>query len=293
MDAGIVEEDPHGDGRDEIEPGPFFADLVHQHDQEDQREGDAQEREVDVAAVEQGDHQDGDEVIRDGQGSQENLQGNGNLVAQDGQDTDRKGDIGGRRDTPAGGSGGAVVDQRIDQGRHDHAAEGRDDRHDGFLPGAEFAELDFPFDFQADGEEEDDHQDVVDEFLHGHVGGEGESAAVRGRYMDGQARFQEFLVEFARKRQVGQKHGDHDAGEQDDALGPGLFAESFVPVLEVDIVPVPGIDGYQFHDRFRFILRTDSGAAPGSAGRSGCPSLRVCGGRLPRRSPAGHCAACL
>ena len=120
-----------------------------------------------VTGIEEGDDDDGTEVIHDRQGEQEDFQRGWDPVAGQRQDSQCEGDIRCRRNRPAVESGAvAGVDHDIDDRRSQHAAERRDSgqgdlRSAGKLPGQNFT-----FDFEADHQEEDGHQAIVDPQQH-------------------------------------------------------------------------------------------------------------------------------
>ena len=170
-------------------------------------------------------------------------------------DADGKGDVRGGGDTPAGSGGGAVVHDGVDQGRHDDAAECGDDRQDGLFEGGKFPADHFPLDFKAHREEENHHQDVVDEFLHGHAPGEEPVyQTVRRSDVDGEFRVQETVIQAFGERQVRQEHGYGDAGKEDDAVGPRLFGEFLLGYLEVADFLVPPVDRNECHIIRRYIF---------------------------------------
>ena len=103
VDAAVVEQEPHDDGGNKIKADPFLSQLLHEGHEQDHHKGDEQQRKADGAAVEEGHHQDGNEVIGNGKGRKEHLERNGNLVSQDGEDAHRKGNVRGCGNAPAGG----------------------------------------------------------------------------------------------------------------------------------------------------------------------------------------------
>mgnify|MGYP000650458685 CR=1 FL=1 len=65
--------------------------------------------------------------------------------------------------TGEGGSGGALaLEQQVDPRRHDHAAERGRHRQPGLFDRGQLANHHFAFDLEADDEEENDHQAVID-----------------------------------------------------------------------------------------------------------------------------------
>ena len=74
MDAAVVEKRPDDDGEEDVREHMLLAQLPQEQGKKDEQQGHDQQREIDAAAVEQGDDKYGDEVVRDGQGRKENLQ---------------------------------------------------------------------------------------------------------------------------------------------------------------------------------------------------------------------------
>ena len=74
MDARIVEKGPYHHGGDEIEDPPLFAQPVGQEDHDYEHQRYPEKGEIDGAAVEEGDHEDCYQVIRDRQGGKEDFQ---------------------------------------------------------------------------------------------------------------------------------------------------------------------------------------------------------------------------
>ena len=101
MDPGIIEQGPNDDCRKKIEKQAFFTEALQDKGEKDDGKRNPEKQQVDLAAIEKGDDKDSDQVIRDSQRGQENFQRNGDLVPEDGQETDRKGDVGGGRDAPS------------------------------------------------------------------------------------------------------------------------------------------------------------------------------------------------
>ena len=118
---------------------------------------------------------------------------------------DGKGNIRSGGDAPAGRGLGSVVDNGKDNGRHHHAAHGGNHGQDGLLERRKLTANHFPLDFQAHGKEEDHHQDIVDELLHGHIlGEEPVYEPVRRGHVDGELRVQEIVINLFGKGKVGQ-----------------------------------------------------------------------------------------
>ena len=116
-----------------------------------------------IGRVEDRDDEDGAEIVDDGEGQQEDFECRRNARPQHGHHADREGDVGGRGNGPsAHGEAVAPVDGGVDDGGHDHAAQGRDGGKGGGFCRLQRPHKHLAFDFEADEEEEDHHQAVVD-----------------------------------------------------------------------------------------------------------------------------------
>ena len=112
-----------------------------------------------------GDDDDGTEVIDDRQGEQEHLQRRRDTAPEQRHHPDGEGDVGGHRDSPPAAFGSTGVEGEIDHCGHDHATEGGHRRQGGLAAVAQLADRPLAFDLQADDEEEDRHQPVVDDVV--------------------------------------------------------------------------------------------------------------------------------
>ncbi|MNV50838.1 hypothetical protein D3C71_1428660 [compost metagenome] len=103
------------------------------------------------------------QVVDDGQGGQEDLQGGGDPRAEQGQDAQGKGDVGRRRNRPAVESGRSeTLNGDIDQGRDRHARRSGDAGQGATRPCRQFSVQQLAFDLESDQEKEQGHQPVVD-----------------------------------------------------------------------------------------------------------------------------------
>ncbi|GAA3091602.1 hypothetical protein GCM10020254_40760 [Streptomyces goshikiensis] len=114
---------------------PAVDALAEQEPEEDQAHDRAAEgQEVDLAGEEHRDDHDGEEVVDHGQGQQERPQGGRQRGADDREDGEREGDVGGGRDGPAVHRAATEgVDQYVDQRGRGHPADGGDHREGGRL----------------------------------------------------------------------------------------------------------------------------------------------------------------
>ena len=141
-----------------------------------------------------------------------------------------------------------MVDKRKDEGGYQHTTECSDDGQHGFLGRRKLTVRNLSLDLQADREEKEYHEDIVDEPLDGHVPREEEIyLSVRTGEMYLYGGFEEILVKGARCRQVGQKHRDDDAGQEQHALEPGCVRQFPGRIPELPDGLVPGENRYESH----------------------------------------------
>lgn len=120
---------------------------------------------LDPARVEDGDDGDGSDVVDDGEGEEEDLEPDRGPPAEDGEDSDGEGDVGGHGNPPApSGVAASHHGQEHQRGDH-HAARRGHGRERGSPPVPQFPDGDLPLDLEADEEEEDGHDGVVDPVL--------------------------------------------------------------------------------------------------------------------------------
>ncbi len=118
----------------------------------------------DVLAVEDGDDDECDEVVDDGECQEERPQPLGEAWPDDGEYTQREGGVGGHRDPPATRGRFPRVDRQVDQDGYGHP---RQTGHDGQGEAAAFSQLayvELAPGLQPDDEEEKRHQPVGDPF---------------------------------------------------------------------------------------------------------------------------------
>ena len=162
-----------------------------------------------VLRVEQRDDDDGAEVVEDGERQQEQLERARHPRPQQRQHADGEGDVGGRRNGPAFERDGvAGVDPDVDERRHRHAADGRHCRQRGLAEGRQLAPQQLALDLEADQEEEDRHQAVVDPQQQRLVDRQRADAHAHGRV-------EEHLVEPRQRRVVEDERGDRRRHQHD------------------------------------------------------------------------------
>src|SRR5690606_20570791 len=168
---------PQRDAEDDVGGDAADPQFAQRRDEREQHHRGAQRGQRQVGGVEQRDDGDGQDVVGDGQGQQEHPERGGAAGTDDRDQAEGERGVGADRDAPAHGAGPARVERQVDQGGADHAADGGADRDHDDAPFAQFAEGEFAGQLQADGEEEQHHQAVVDPLVQGE--GEGRAADVQ------------------------------------------------------------------------------------------------------------------
>ena len=163
MDAGFQHEIPHHRAEQDHRGHPVHPLVVEKQQQRQRDEGREQVVHLEVGGVEQGNDDDGPQVVENGQGEQKDFERRGRAAAHQGENAEREGDVGGRRNGPAGQRCRiAPVDRHIDQGRQRHAADGGGTGQDDVTRVLELAFEDLALQLEPDEKEEDRHQPVVD-----------------------------------------------------------------------------------------------------------------------------------
>ena len=102
------------------------------------------------------------DVVDDHQREQEHAQSRRAVAADEREDAERERGVGADRDAPALRVGRTAVEREIDERRRDDAADRGDDRRRQTPPLAQLAHVELAPDLEADDEEEERHQAVVD-----------------------------------------------------------------------------------------------------------------------------------
>ena len=126
---------------------------------------DGQRHDLDAIGVEERDHAQRADVVDHRQGEQEDSQPGRVFGLDDRKRADEERGVGGDHHSPRLRVLARRVEQQEDDGRHGEARDRGDDRHR--RPGAvsELADGEFTGHFEADNEEEERHQAVVDQML--------------------------------------------------------------------------------------------------------------------------------
>ncbi len=181
VDAAVVHQAPDDQGERNVDVPAVDTPAEQEPEEGEAHERAAEGEEVDLAGEEHRDDQDGEEVVDDREGQQEGAQGRWQRGADDGEDGEREGDVGGGRDGPA--VRGAVahdVDEYVDHRGYDHAAQGGDHREGGRSGIAQVARDELALELDAGDEEEDGEESVGRPVLEREVQAEGGGADVEG-----------------------------------------------------------------------------------------------------------------
>ena len=130
----------------------------------EQRDADQQRQPAHVAAVEDGDDREPDQVVDDRERQQVGAHPVGQpLAADQGQRAERERGVGRHRRAPAVRGAAAGVDREVDRDRHQHAAEPGQERQRHPAAHPQLAHVELAARLQADDEEEQRHQPGVHE----------------------------------------------------------------------------------------------------------------------------------
>ncbi len=162
MDPGLEDSEPERDAQHRVYRGTANAYAIRGHEQTQDGRGSARGGQGKIRCVEDGDDQHGQQVVDDREGGHEDAQSERCSLAEQGEDAEREGDVRRHRDAPAGSPRAASGDSEEDRGRHDGASHGGCDRQRRPACGGELADQDLALDLEADDEEEDGHEPVVD-----------------------------------------------------------------------------------------------------------------------------------
>ncbi|MNI23579.1 hypothetical protein D3C73_771730 [compost metagenome] len=166
VDTRGEDQHPEHSAKRKIGPENLDAHAV-EDDQIADHNGCSRKREqIEFSRIEKGNDDDRAEVINDGKCRQEDLEGCGNTIAEKRHDPEREGDVRCGRDRPAAKCTRiAPVEPHIKQCRKQHTTDRRRTRENATAPARKLSVEHFAFDFQADQQEEDAHQCVVDPVL--------------------------------------------------------------------------------------------------------------------------------
>ncbi len=163
MNPGLEDGNPEHYGQQQIGRLAHHAETVHCDGQRQCHRADDQARDRQVFGVEQGDDGDRGKVVEDGQGQQEELQRQRHARAERHQQRQREGNVGRHRYGPTIHRDGiAPVEPGVHRCRNHHAAESADTRQHDLGERRKLALEKLALDLEADEEEEDGHEAIVD-----------------------------------------------------------------------------------------------------------------------------------
>ena len=163
MDSGFVKTYPYRHADQDVNRDFSDPDAVEQCAKRKASQGHEEVPPGDRFGKDRGDHQHGQDVVDDRQGQKKDLQTKGDAGSEQSQDPDDEGDVGSHRDRPTSLAFLSILQCQIDQGWSHHPTDGSDDRQESLARIPQFTCDCFAFDFQADDEKEDRHEDIVDD----------------------------------------------------------------------------------------------------------------------------------
>ena len=163
VDARLEHQIPEQRAEQEIGNGAGYAGTVQKQHGRSRNQSQAQSTDIHLFGIEQRDDRDGTDIVDDRNCQQECLERGRNARSEKRQQTQRKGDVGRGGNGPATNvSRFACIDRQEYESRDQHAASSRINRQCGLLPAAQLSGKDFSFYFEADEEEKQGHQPVID-----------------------------------------------------------------------------------------------------------------------------------
>ena len=169
MYSAVIEQNPNENRADDVREDVLLAECAKEYCEQDYQDSNSQQSEIDSPAVEESDNEYGNQVVGDGQCSKEDLQRHRHPIAESREDADRKGNIRCGRNSPSPCRHRAVIDKGVEQCRCDDTSDRCNHRQNRLLDRAQFTGGNLTLDFESDGKEENDHQNVVDELLYRQV----------------------------------------------------------------------------------------------------------------------------
>ena len=200
-----------------VDERPAHAEQVGHDERREERGPDPQSPPRDLRGIEQRDHQDRHYVVHDGQRRQEHLERRRCPPTEQGQEPEGECYVGGHRDTPARRARRPCVVREVDQRGHHRPAQGSGHGQHRVACRGELSHQNLALDLQADHQEENGHESVVDPV--GQVLGYGKVA-----HAHSELRVPQRDVALC-PRGVGPREGDHGGGYQEDAAGGLLVGE--------------------------------------------------------------------
>ena len=161
VNAGRVHGTPEQQSAKQIWPQGLHPFAVHVQQSADKHGRGAERDPVDVGGVEERDHEDGADVVDDGQRGEKDAESGGHTIAQQGDDAEGERNVGGHRDAPASHGCGIARERDKDERRHRHAADRAYDRQCGLSQRRERSDLHLMLDLETHHEKEEGHQTIV------------------------------------------------------------------------------------------------------------------------------------
>jgi hypothetical protein len=168
-----------------------------------------------MRGVEQRDDEDGHDVVDHGEGQQESAQRPGREPAEQCQDRQREGHVGGHGHRPPLEPPAVEVDREVDERGREDPAQGGGHRNRRIAPVAERSVQRLALDLERDEVEKERHEEVVDPFPQAlaeleRAGSDGDLGAPEGRV--------------APRREIGPQQG-HRRREQQQQPAAGLLSQ--------------------------------------------------------------------
>ena len=143
---------------------------VQQHEGHEHHRRHGQPHQRGALAIEDGDDENGDDVVGHGQGREEHAHAVGHAVAEQRHDAQGKGDVGGCGHAPTVGRlGVGGIEDGVDDDGSQHAAHGRDDGQGRLADVRQLADGHLVLDLQPYEQEKYRHKDIVDDVGQRHL----------------------------------------------------------------------------------------------------------------------------
>ena len=162
VQPALVDEEPERDAEERIGGQPVDPPVVQEHEAGDDGRGRRERADVQRVGIEQRDHDDRADVVDDRRRGQEDAELDRHPGPEHHEERHREGGVGRHRHAPAVRPGPRGDQPGVDQRRRGHAAERRRDRQRRGARAGEMADGELALDLEADDQEEDRQEPVVD-----------------------------------------------------------------------------------------------------------------------------------
>ena len=166
VNARVIHAEPQDEPHHDVPARTIDLQVVHNPEDHTAECRRSKPRDARRLSVKQRDHDDAEQIVRDGERREEHLGGGCHLIARERHDAERKCDVGGDGHCPAVHCSAHVEHGVDNRGRGDAAACG-ENRHHGLARVGEHAGGEFVFKLDANAQKEDGHQKIVNEPLEG------------------------------------------------------------------------------------------------------------------------------